>query len=141
MKTETVKIHPSRLDWGSHDAAKGDIREAYSADRISDGKIREPFKWDAHYMVTTSIGGCGNQLEAEAYMLVPIESFSGEPTTYLAKGKDDCWEAARNDPMGFYHGMTVKWGRETFVLSGPHIRFVSDPKATAPELAEQLPLI
>jgi hypothetical protein len=54
-------------------------------------------------------------------------------------------EAARNDPNGFYHGMIVKQGQETFVLSGPPVVFVADenparPDGTAGIEGEQLSL-
>jgi hypothetical protein len=42
-------------------------------------------------------------------------------------------EAARNDPNGFYHGMTVKQGQETFVLSGPPVVFVVGERPVRPD--------
>ncbi len=42
-------------------------------------------------------------------------------------------EAARNDPNGFYHGITVKQGQETFVLSGPPVVFVADENPARPD--------
>jgi hypothetical protein len=31
----------------------------------------------------------------------------------------DVADAARNDPMGFYHGVSVRLGKEDWILSGP----------------------
>lgn len=135
-KPVTVKVHPSRLDWNG-----GDIDASYSADKIDSGTIRKPFVWQSNLMVTTSLRSMGGHMyEAEAYKIVLLREFSGTPTTYSAKGKDDCWEAARNDPLGFYHGMTVKSGRETYVMVGPPIRFVAD-KTLAEPAVEQLSLL
>jgi hypothetical protein len=59
--------------------------------------------------------------------------FSGTPTTYAARtGTFEAAETARNDPEGFYHAVTVRHGRETFVLCGPPLRFVAEETATAP---------
>lgn len=43
-------------------------------------------------------------------------------------------ETARADPNGFYHGMTVRHGGQTLVLSGP-------PVALVPGESEQLDLL
>ena len=43
-------------------------------------------------------------------------------TTYTEKTQD-C-DAARNDPMSFYHGMNVFYGGKCFVLTGPPVDFV-----------------
>lgn len=136
---ETVPIDPARLEWCHWDERNqrregGDIAEAYSADRI-----RKPFIWQGNLMVTVSGGGPGPVWEA--YRLVPLKSFPGTPTTYAAKvcGQGDHGEAARNDPLGFYHGMTVKSGGQSFIMVGPEVRFTPD-KALAERKADQLSL-
>jgi hypothetical protein len=48
-------------------------------------------------------------------------------------GDADRAESARNDPNGFYHGMTVKHGSEAFVLAGPPLLFVADEEALRPD--------
>jgi hypothetical protein len=59
--------------------------------------------------------------------------FSGPPTTYAARtGTFEAAEAARNDCMGFYHGVTVKYGREPFVLCGPPLRFIAEEDTPEP---------
>ena len=75
----------------------------------------------------------------EAYQLVPPGLFAGRSTTYSKKvhGAGDGGESARNDPMGFYHGMKVTHGRETFVMVGPEPKFVPAEVAAPPAPAEQ----
>ncbi len=43
-----------------------------------------------------------------------------------------------NDPNGFYHGVTVKQGREIFVLSGPLVVFVADERPARPNKAASI---
>jgi hypothetical protein len=79
-------------------------------------------------MVTVSLAGRGGIEQAEAYRLTPLKAFEGKATTYGQRtGKAEDAESARNDPRGFYHGITVKHGKEQFVLTGPPIVFVPEP--------------
>ena len=57
--------------------------------------------------------------------------YDGEPITYTAKAANG--DAARVDPCGFYHGMTVRHAGTKFVLCGPPVSFV-------PGQSEQLAL-
>lgn len=152
-KALTVPVNAGRLAWGKHDHArnrdvgKGDIHASYSADIIaSEGRIRTAFRWQARLMVAVSLSGMGGVDQAEAYQLIPLKSFAGTPQTYAEKtGAAEAAEAARNDSNGFYHGMTVKQGRELFVLSGPPVVFVAEagpdrPDGAASAEAEQLSL-
>jgi hypothetical protein len=68
----------------------------------------------------------------KAYRLIPLRMFQDEPTTYRAKVDIDGGETARNDPMGFYHGMQVKSGKEPFVIVGPEAHFIAEPTRTDP---------
>jgi hypothetical protein len=137
---DTFDVDPKRLQWGTYDHAaeketgEGDIRRSYSADAIATcGRIRKPFKWRGSAMVLVSMRMMGGVDSGEAYRLVPVRLFEGTPTTYHAKtGTAEGAEAARNDPMGFYHGMTVKQGRESFVLCGPPVRFVAAEQPVRP---------
>ena len=53
--------------------------------------------------------------------------FSGEPTSHRDRtATDERLTAAREDPLGPYHGIAVKYRRNAFVLSGPPSKFVSD---------------
>jgi hypothetical protein len=125
-----------------------DIGNSYSADRIASAEpVRKPFRHDGALWVCTSITGSGlsgsGRAEHEAYRLVPERLFAGPPTTYAAKtGTGEAAEAARNDPSGFYHGIAVKHGPETFVLCGPPVRFVAEEIAAGaePALKSEKPL-
>lgn len=127
---ETHAVDPARLSHGEWDPSKqehageGDIVASYSADRIGIGQpIRRPFPWRGGLWVCTGIGGRRGFMAAEAYRLVDPTGFRGEPVTYAEKTREA--EAARNDPLGFYHGMLVRCRGREFVLSGPAVRFVA----------------
>jgi hypothetical protein len=134
----TFAVDPARLAHGawSHGAAKtigeGDIPASYSADRIAEGRsIRAAFRWQAAEWVCVSMQCRAGEERAHAYRLVHPQAFEGAPTTYREKTKD-C-EAARGDPMGFYHGMAVTRGGETMILCGPEARFIRG-EAEQPDL-------
>jgi hypothetical protein len=152
-KKLTIPVNPARLAWGQYDrrrnrdSGEGDIHASYSADTIaSAGKIRKAFRWQAQLMVTVSLSARGGLEQAEAYQLIPLKIFTGTPMCYAEKiGTAENAEAARNDPNGFYHGMTVKQGGEMFVLSGPPVVFVAEdgperPEGAASAEGEQLSL-
>ena len=64
---------------------------------------------------------------------MPVRLFNGAPTSYGDKtGTADAAETARNDPMGFYHGMLVKCGKEQYALCGPEVRFVAAVEPVRP---------
>ena len=111
-------VDPSRM---SHGPVEGDIVGSYSADVIAFGKpIRKPFSWLGSQYVTVSIAGT----VASAYRLVPIKFASIALTTYSGKtSSHEVSEKARNDPNGFYHGITIQHGGQSFVMNGPAIRF------------------
>jgi hypothetical protein len=137
----------TRAGWDSGEPS-GDIYCSYSADTIAQGsKVRKPFDWEGSRWIT--IGLCFHEetCVAEAYRLIPKPIFAARPTTYWGKTRtpEDA-EAAREDPMGFYHGMTVTQGRETFVLVGPPATFearppTDDEPAIAREPLAQLSLL
>ncbi len=145
-KRITVPVNPARLAWGRYDhkrnrdSGEGDIHASYSADIIaSAGKIRKSFRWQAQLMVTINLSGRAGAEQAEAYQLVPFKAFAGTPMSYAEKiGTAENAEAARNDPNGFYHGMTVKQGQDKFVLSGPPVVFVADESPERPEGAPSI---
>jgi hypothetical protein len=152
-KKLTIPVNPARLAWGRYDSGRnrdigeGDIHASYSADIIATaGKTRKAFRWQAQLMVTVSLSRRGGLEAAEAYQLIPLKIFTGRATNYAEKiGTADNAEAARNDPNGFYHGMTVKQGGEMFVLSGPPVVFIAEdgperPDGTASAEGEQLSL-
>jgi len=127
-------VHPSRLTSGRWDgeciAGQGDICASYSADRISDEKpIRKPFQWQGSLWVCVGSAGrgCGVRDYARAYRLISEDRFTGAATTYSAKtASEELCETARNDPMGGYHGVTVRHKGARFVLCGPEASFLPD---------------
>ena len=121
-------VDPARLNPGTwcHTANKtlkeGDIAASYSADRIGmEQPIRTPFPWQGARWVCVSLQRFDGVDSAEAYRLVDIRAFAGEPMTYQQKVADG--DAARSDPNGFYHGMTVTHAGTKYVLCGPPARF------------------
>ncbi|MCA9304943.1 MAG: hypothetical protein R3B46_01875 [Phycisphaerales bacterium] len=125
---EVVEMDPERLAWGVWDHktqkefGEGDIRASYSGDRIGmDQPVRRPFAWRGGLWIAASFEGIGGNT-AEVYRLVDPGAFEGKPTTYREKTRNA--EAARNDPLGFYHGMAVKCRGETFVLCGPPVLLI-----------------
>ena len=125
------QVDPERLSYGrwSHEedrtAGECDIAGSYSADLIAlKDRVRKPFNF--HGGLWTCVGKCpgsGNhRCIAEAYRLAAAETFVGVVTTYAEKTQDS--EAARNDPMGFYHGMKVFRGGKSYVLTGPPVQFI-----------------
>jgi len=105
-----------------HGDPEGDIVGSYSGDRICEGRpIRTPFSWRGGIWVCVSTWG---EL-ASAFRLTPLASYTAEATTYSARvgASLEAAEAARNDPNGFYHGVTVKHGGRSFVMTGPKITF------------------
>jgi hypothetical protein len=138
---ETFAVDPARLAWrgAGREICEGDIHASYSADVIAmGGRVRKPFKWKGGLWVCTSISGSsltGSGMEEhEAYPIVPVKTFTGTTTTNREKtARAEDAEAARSDPNGFYHGMTIKRGSESFVLCGPPIRFTAEASPERPD--------
>jgi hypothetical protein len=124
----TIKVPPSRLaprEW-SHDLnrqiGEGDIHASYSADRIAmSNAVRRPFLHAGSRWVCI---GIGVNYSVQAYQLVHPSAFRGTPTTYGAQVALNQGDDALADPMGFYHGMSVRSGGETLVLCGLPVHFV-----------------
>lgn len=137
----THHVHSSRLAWGVWDHEKGcsvgegDIHSSYSGETIATkGTIRKPFEWQGSLWVAVSTSESSGVRQAEAYRLLPEQLMEGAPVTYSAKsGIPEGAKAARADPRGFYHGMTVKYGRNTFVLCGPKTTFLGDASTASPD--------
>jgi hypothetical protein len=86
------------------------------------GSIRKPFRWQNSDWVCIGKSFRGGANSAEAYRVVHPEQFQGNSTTYREKNRDG--DAARADPNGFYHGMTVTHAGQTMVLCGPPAIFI-----------------
>jgi len=133
-ETTTHEVDPARLQNGcwSHEKGvelgEGDIAGSYSADVIAmKGRVRRPFTFHGVLWVCVGIQNAAGRT-ACAYRLLDPDSFGEDATTYDEKTSNA--GRARNDPMGFYHGMTVRCGGRDYVLAGPPVQFVegSDPQ-------------
>lgn len=120
---DSVRVSPSRLNRGywchasNREKDRGDISASYSADLIAlEGRICKPFLLHGALHVTVGLAHLPEE-HAEAYRLVELSQFDGEPTSYGQRNKEE----ARNSPDGFYHGMTVRHGKQTYVLNGPPV--------------------
>jgi len=120
MSENRHSVDPARLKYGAwcHRAEKqlgeGDIAASYSADCIGMGKpLRKPFGWKGSLWVCVALG----QGSAEVYRLTLPQAFEGTPLGYRARVL--AGDEARQDPNGFYHGVTVSHGGKSFVLCGP----------------------
>ena len=135
-----ISVPHSRLAtgiWkGERETGEGDIHASYSADLISmTGKIRTPFRHGSYLWACVAIVGRGDRgQELEAYRLTPAALFPEPVTSYSAKVAVNRGDTARNDPSGFYHGMSVEHGGKRWVLTGPPSLFIADAQAanTAP---------
>lgn len=126
---EARAVDPTRLASGQwcHRAQKtigqGDIYASYSADCIGMGQpVRKPFAWEGGLWVCVSMIYRGESISAEAYRLTHPAIYGGDSMTYAEKTADS--DAARADPNGFYHGMSVRHGGAAFVLRGPPVTFI-----------------
>ena len=127
-------VDPARLRPGvwCHKVQKtigeGDIAASYSADRIGLAQpVRKPFHWQGSLWLCVQMQRRNGVDSAEAYRLTDPRSFIGQPLTYAAKTADA--DAARADPEGFYHGMTVRHAGQVLVLCGPPVTFVPGESA------------
>ena len=133
---EVFLVSPSRLAWGEYKGetkkGEGDISASYSADRICEGKsIRKPFQWQGSLWLCVGSIGRGLAITTEhefsAFRLMPLRCFPGEAISYASRTTAlDSGETAREHPMGFYHGMLVKYGSDQFVMCGPEATFMAD---------------
>lgn len=116
-----VIVDPIRL------SDRGDISVSYSADLISNGRVRKPFRYnDQLYTTTSTISGRypDSVREAEAYRLVPAILFDGHTIEFRTKINRDNGNAARSDPNGFYHAIPITYQSRPYVLAGPPLTFL-----------------
>jgi hypothetical protein len=137
------KVDPDRFNHASwddeqkRDVGEGDISASYSADVIAMmGKVRKPFTFQNQLWVYTGnrylVDDRGETRSATAYHLMPIKYFEDTPVTYIEKTADSA--AARADPNGFYHGITVMHRGQPHVLCGPPVNFIPGPSRQSKEI-------
>jgi len=124
-KIEVHELEPDRFAPGEFcyrqekTVGEGDIVSSYSADKIAfSNTVRNPFTWKGQQWIMTSSKGEG----IEAYRLVHPDAYSRNATTYAKRTRQDGGEAARQDPNGFYDGMTVNRGKQELILCGPPVK-------------------
>lgn len=123
---ETYEVDPARLEPGgwaaafNRSVAGGDIAESYSGDTIGlKGTVRTPFFFAGEPWV--SVGSCAGVVQA--YRLMPVDQVQDEAASFEERAADG--DAARDGPNGFYHGVTVRYRSDWFVLYGPPALFVA----------------
>lgn len=135
-----VYVAPERLAWGViSDAPEGDIRAAYSADVIMDGKIRTPFEHAGQRWVT---GGMQGELTAWCYPLIPLNQWRGRVFSYNEmRRRIDCAYYGVKDKAPekyrdvdayirgrfFYRGVSVKWKGAEYVMGEESVFAVRQP--------------
>lgn len=123
---EMIAVDPKRLQSGYFGEGKeGDVRRSMSCQSLAEeGRIRTPFRLNGADWVQTSgmYGPDGDYYEC--FKVVPVEAFDGPHESYSERN-DRRWEAARNNPLGGYHGMSAKSNGRTVVLQGPPIILVA----------------
>lgn len=120
---QSFEVDADRLAWGRDGKTEGDIHASYSADMIaSSSRIRKPFTFMGRDFVAVSFR-YGDEEQATAYALLPRRAFNGAATRYADKTARDHGDKARADPQGFYNGMTVRRGKDAYVLCGPPVTF------------------
>jgi hypothetical protein len=99
---------------------------SYSADVIAmNSKVRKPVSCGGDLWVSVGSSGSAAHRLVKMYRLVQLADFDGMVTHYNEKtaiwrdGDKYPGDYARNDPNGFYHGMKVSNGSNTYVLFGP----------------------
>lgn len=121
LGSRNVIVDPIRL------SDRGDISASYSADLISNGRVRKPFRYnDQLYTTTSTMSGRypDSVREAEAYRLVPATLFEGHTIEFRTKINRDNGNAARSDPNGFYHAIPITYQSRHYVLAGPSLTFL-----------------
>jgi hypothetical protein len=100
---KTLYVESSRLSF--NDGKEGDISRSYSADVISEGKLRRPFTENGKQYV--SMGGSSEHITA--WELIPVADYKGKTFKY----------GRQEDNTFTYEGMLGKRGKDEFALSNP----------------------
>ncbi len=145
VKLQKFFVDPARLASGrwchtrDRQIGEGDISASYSADKIAEGRGRSPFKWQNALWVNVGGATIGNHRAVQAYRIIERKFFDGATITYHENARMSA--AARGRPEGFYHGMSVKWGKLDCVLIGPASIFLPSEERAAPEQADMFDLL
>ena len=127
--------------WIAWFSESGPVERSCSIQAITEGKLKSPAKIGTELFVY--MGGCmaDFRIAVQVWKVVPASEFVGQTWTYSEKlaydrgDEDKCGgEYARNDPNGFYHGMTGKMGKSPVVLQGPPVYLL--PEARKPKEAK-----
>jgi ParB/RepB/Spo0J family partition protein len=142
--SKTLRVPAERIntEWG---AVGADIAATYSADIIDgngkQGRIKRPARVGDLLVVCMGFGAQPKGT-LDVWRVIPREEWTGPTWTFVEKMRLDpdhvrSGETARNDPLGFYHGMTAKAGGKEWVIVGPQIRLIAEKEA--PPIAAALP--
>ncbi len=131
MGTQTQTVKESRV-FEVEQSLLEKFDESYSADKIATaGAIKKPFEFNGKKFICTAgtSSGIDGQISVEAYEVVPESEWAAETITYS--------QTDRNAPLGSYHSLQVKQGKDYFVLVGPKIEF---KRKESQEVAKKSPI-
>ncbi|KUJ77240.1 hypothetical protein [Ruegeria profundi] len=144
--SKTFLVDPARLSSGrwcherDRQIGEGDIAASYSADKIAlEGRVRSPFKWQKVLWVSVGSAWPHDKQGVQAYRLLPTRFFDGTPISYHENTM--LGDEARTRPEGFYHGMSVHYGKQPHVLVGPKAIFLPSKEAEEPKQIDLLDLL
>ena len=106
IEAKVVYVQPNRFassEWkaGKKVTKDGDIRAAYSADKLVDNKMRKPFEFAGS--LWTSVGSCGRSESSEGVRLVLYDHYEGKTYSYGEKRS--------------YTGQCATYGNVKYVLT------------------------
>ena len=98
------------------------LNSSYCADLIAwESKVRKPVPCNGHLWVNVGASWKGDMHSMDVFRLVPSAEFEGETFNYEEKRSLQSSDLDQVDPMGFYHGMRVRHGRDAYVMCGPEV--------------------
>jgi hypothetical protein len=121
-KPDYAVVPESRLASGNYapngrKSGEGDIRGAYSGDKISDGKIRKPFTYNGKLYTSSGSSGTVSGIE-----IVPLADYKGK--SYTKAEIDKLWKEKHESYDG-YAGRVVSSGGNQYVITDNRLEFVS----------------
>jgi len=113
---DIMTLPASRFELG-----RGDIGRSFSTAIAPNDKIKNPFRLGDRGMFVCMGGFSGPDGRFhDAWRIVEPEHFEGQYHLYSRRGMKG-HEKARNNPLGFYHGMKVWCGTTPYILVGKPI--------------------